>query len=639
MKKKIVFLLTALSLVLAGCSDKADFEFAGWPEEEENPSNPGGDDTPPTTDEDETPPSTEVGPYDGERADDIADAGVVGTDEDLYYELNTFDKKVKIVYNGSTATVENDNSKIITHVDGAHVVVDMLTGSVKNVEIEVSGSTDKGSLKLYGDKKYLLTLNGAEITSDRGPAINNQCKKRVFVHLADNSVNRLTDAAVYTDDSYYPDGVTADDEDRKGCMFSEGHLIFSGAGVLVVNGRQKHAIATDNSFIMRPGVTIVVEDAAKNGLQVKGDAADGSGIVMLGGLVHATVTSEAGKCLKTDQNVAVSGGRLLLATSGNAFYDADARDTSSASGIKADGNIEITGGEIVIDSRGSGGKGISADGSIRFAGGKTTVTTSGGKFIYNTSQGLESSPKGVKAEGDIVVEDGEISISVTGKSDGSEGLESKSSISISGGSLSVWAYDDAINAATAVNISGGRIYAYAEHNDGIDSNGTLTISGGTVIASGSSVPEQSFDCDYSSNFTVTGGTLVGIAGSSLAPSSTLSTQRSVIYNGISVTKDSVLAIADASGNPIMVYRLPRTLANGTSLFFSSSDLTAGSTYTVYKDVTVGGAVEEWGGLYGKVSWSGGTEVGTFTSNSIVTTVGSSGGPGGGPGGGGPGGRP
>ena len=63
----------------------------------------------------------------------------------------------------------------------------MLTHSVKNVEIVVSGKSDDGQLKIYGEKKFKLTLSGVELTSSKGPAINDQCKKLACVHLTEGT--------------------------------------------------------------------------------------------------------------------------------------------------------------------------------------------------------------------------------------------------------------------------------------------------------------------------------------------------------------------------------------------------------------------------------------------------------------------
>ncbi len=576
-----------------------------------------------------------IAAYDGEMADD-ATADVVGTDEDLYWEANNFTETITVTYEGTTAAVATTNESILHHTEGAYVTIDMLTNSVKNVEVIVSGRSDDGQLKIYGEKKFKLTLNGVELTSSIGPAINSQCKKRAFVHLVDGTTSRLTDASSYSDEPYYLNGATADDEDRKGCLFSEGSLIFSGTGILIVEGKKKHGIATDGYFYMRPGSTIAVTDAAKNAIHVKGDEDDGIGISIQGGLIYANTTGTAGKCLNTDLDVEIAGGKLLLNTSGGSEYDSDENDTSSPACIKADGNVIVTGGTHVLKSTGTGGKGMNVDGTLQMDGGTMTVTTTGGKYIYDEALDLTSSPKGVKADGDIIINGGELNISVTGVSDGSEGLESKSTITINDGKIYIYAYDDAMNASTGITINDGKVCCYAENNDGIDSNGTLNLAGGLVIASGCAVPEEGFDCDNSNNFKVTGGILIGTGAAAVSPSNA-STQRTVIYNGIAATQGTKLCILNSSGTPVMTYELPRTMT-GMSLFFSSPDLTAGS-YTVSVGGTLSDATDTWNGWMSGGTWSGGTQLGTFTSNSIVTTVGGNTGGGGNPGGGPDGGRP
>lgn len=552
--------------------------------------------------------------YDYQTATDGGN-DVVGTDEDIYWEANEFKNTVKIVYSGTAATVTTSNSNILCTVNGAHVVVDMLTNTVSGVQINVSGQSSNGSLKIYGGNKFLLNLNGVELTSQIGPAINNQCKKRMFVNLAEGSVNTLEDVASYSDDPYYVSGSSSSSEDRKGCLFSEGNLIFSGEGSLIVAGKQKHGIASDGYMYMRPGVTIAVTEAAKNAIHIKGDDSDDIGIIIAGGLIYTLTESEAGKGLKTDYHIEIQGGELDLNTTGAAIYDSDEKDTSSAAGMKADGNITISGGNITIKSTGKGGKGINADGNFSMTGGNATIVTTGGKFVYTSS--LTSSPKGVKADGKITIDNGVLDIYVVGVSDGSEGLESKSSITVNGGDIYVYAYDDAINASSSMIFNGGRVYAYAINNDGIDSNGTMTFNGGLVISTSTGTPEEPFDCDRTENLKVNGGTLIGIGGTSQSPSSS-SSQRTVICSGLQLVKGTKISILNSSSSPIMTYTVPRSF-NGGTLFFSSSDLTTGS-YTLSSGGTISGYSDSWNGWYGGGSWSGGSTLSSFNVSSTVNTV-------------------
>ncbi|MDE5794191.1 MAG: carbohydrate-binding domain-containing protein [Muribaculaceae bacterium] len=621
--KQIKTILTIASvLALASCSTNEPV-FPDMPPEWGNgpgmPGNPGNDDgNMPDFD-------TQILPYQGQTATD-ADKDIVGTDEDIYWEANKFKNKVNVSYSGENATVETDCSDIISIVNGSHVVIDMLTNSVSGVEINVSGKSDNGSLKIYGEKKTLLNLNGVELTSQSGPAINNQCKKRLFVNLASGTENKLTDATKYSDDYYYLNGNSSESEDRKGCFFSEGNLIFSGTGSLIVAGKNKHGIASDGYMYVRPGVTIAVTEAAKNAIHIKGDKTDDIGVIIAGGLIYTLSESEAGKGIKTDYHVEIMGGQLDLNTKGDAIYDTDENDTSSAAGIKTDGNVIISGGTISIKSSGTGGKGINADGDLNITGGETTVVTTGGKYIYNAALDLDSSPKGIKADGNITIEDGTVNIMVTGVSDGSEGLESKSDLTVNGGNIFVYAYDDAINAAKSITINGGHVYAYAINNDGIDSNGTMTFNGGVTISNGSSAPEEAFDCDRSNDFKVNGGTLIGIAGAAISPASS-SDQKTLIYNGLQFVKGQTIAILGEDGKPIMTFDLPRSI-NG-SLFFSSKDLNEGATYQISSNGKLTGAYDKWNGWQDGGVWSDGTSIGSFTIKGTITTIGTSAGPGGG----------
>lgn len=635
MKRMIVLVIAPLTLVLgtgfSSCTVNNGFE------ERENPGTlPDGVGN--GSDDGDAPEfDSTIISWDGQMADDAA-LDIVGTNEDIYWELNSFgDDKggvtVNIVYSGSSATVTTSDNAVICYTDEAYVTIDMLTNSVKNVEIVVSGKSEDGQLKIYGEKKFKLTLSGVDLTCGKGPAINDQCKKRAFVHLTEGTANRLIDAITYSEEPRYLNGGSSASEDRKGCFFSEGNLIFSGTGVLIAEGNYKHGIVTDGYFYMRPGVTIAVTGAMKNAVHVKGDEDDGIGIYVAGGLLYANVSSTAGKGMKTDLDAEIAGGKLLLNTSGDATYDSDEKDTSSSAGIKTDGNVIISGGTHTLKSTGTGGKGINADGEVHISGGETTVTTTGDKFYYSSS--LTSSPKGVKADGDIIISGGKLNISVTGKSDGSEGLESKATLTVTGGEVYVYAYDDAINASSAINISGGKVYAYASNNDGIDSNGSLVISGGLVIGIGTSAPESGIDCDNSNNFMINGGTVIGMGGTMQSNPSSSSTQRSVVYNGVSAAKGAKICVLDNEETPVLSFAFPRTMS-GAAFFFSTPDIVSGATYTVSSGGTLNDYTDSWNGWYDGGTWSEGSQVGTFTSSSIVTSIGDGGFGGGGiPGGGGP----
>lgn len=566
-----------------------------------------------------------IAAWSGEWASDQG-ADVVGSDKDIFYELNTFNNIVTVIYNGDSATVESNNSSIKSHVTGAYVCLDMTSAS--GVEVVVKGKSSDGGLKIYSENKYKLTLNGVDITSKRGPAINSQAGKRVYLHIANGTTNRLTDCASYQDDHYTLAGST--NEDRKGALFTEGHIIVSGYGALVVAGKYKHAIVTDGYYYQRPGSTVVVTEAVKNGIHVKGDSTDGIGVKFVGGLIDATVSGTAGKSIKCDIDIVIEGGRLNLSTSGNATYDSESKDTSSASCLKSNTNIHIKGGQHSFTSSGTGGKGISVDANLVIDGGDIDIATSGSQYKYSSQ--LTSSPKGIRADGNITINGGNLNISVTGKSEGSEGLESKNTITFNGGDVIINSYDDGINASTAMVVNGGRVYARATNNDGIDSNGTITINGGIFIGVGTYNPEGGVDVDNSRSLFINGGVVLGLGGGMMGTPSTSSKQYSVVYGGASVTTGQNIALLDASNNMLFSFESPITM--NATFTFSTPDIKSGATYTVSSGGSVSDYTECWQGLYSDGSWSEGSTLTTFSPSSVVTSIGSSGG---GPGGGGPGG--
>ena len=569
-------------------------------------------------------PDYTITPWTGLTASDGGN-DVVGSDKDFFHELNTFTNLVVVRYEGTKATLSSSNSDILAHIEGAHVVLDMSSKGVSGVEVVAVGSTTDGSLKIYSDNKYRLSLYGVDITSKRGPAINSQAGKRVYVNLAAGTTNRLTDCTTYSNDIYTMPG--AIDEDRKGAFFTEGHMIISGKGTLVVAGKMKHGIVTDGYYYQRPGSTVVVTEAAKNCIHVKGDSDDNIGVEICGGAITANVASTAGKGIKCDMDIIIAGGQLNITTSGDATYDSDSKDTSSASCLKSDTNIHINGGTLNLNSSGTGGKGLSADADIIFDGGVTNISTTGGQYKYSSQ--LTSSPKGMRADGNITINNGDINISVTGKSEGSEGLESKDTITFNGGNTIINAYDDAINASKAIVMNGGRVYGQATNNDGIDSNGTITINDGVFIGIGAGNPEGGIDVD-SNTLYINGGYVLGIGGGMMGKPATSSKQYSVVYGGATITSGQPIALLDPSNNLLLSFESP--IAMNATVCISTPDIKSGSTYTIASGGSVSSYSDYWMGWYYGGTWSGGSTLTTFTPSSVVTSIGNSGG--GGPGGGG-----
>lgn len=536
----------------------------------------------------------------------------IDEDDEDYIENNTFNQEVAISFNGSSASCSSAVSGVTVSISGADVVV---TSTAKKVRYSVSGSTSDGFLKIYSSNKFALELNGVSITNPDGAAINIQSKKRGYIVLAEGSLNRLTDGTSYTD--------ATDDEDMKATLFSEGKLLFSGTGALRVYANCKAGIRSDDYILFRPGNNVYVKATAGNGVKAN------DGIFIRGGVLNVETTAAAAKAFSSDGVVEISGGRTIALTTGAGELDEDGTDVSGSAGIKADSTFLMNAGAVYCKSTGAGGKGISTDQTLTINDGTVRVVTTGQQYVVGS---LDTSPKGIKSDGAMFINGGDIMVRCSG-GEGSEGIESKSTMTITGGKVQAYCYDDALNSSAAMVISGGTVFAMGTNNDGIDSNSTLTISGGTVIACGTTVPEAGFDCDENT-FAITGGTLIGIGGTTSTPTQSATTQPVAIVGGSSLSNGNYITIADSNGANIIAFKSPRDYTNqGYTLLVSSPSLKQGSSYTVSTGATVTGG-SDFCGLATGATATGGSTVASLTLSSIITTANYSGGQGGGfPGGG------
>lgn len=298
-----------------------------------------------------------------------------GYDADDLIENSTFSGTVTIAF-GSTVTITNPLSAagVTITESGGDVVI---TSTVKAVEYILSGTTTSGSVKIYADNKFKLTLNGVSIVNNDGPAINIQSSKRAFVVLADNTTNSLTDAASYT---------AVGGEDMKAAFFSEGQLVFSGSGALTIKGNYKHAIASDDYVRIRSG-NITVSGAVKDGIHTN-DA-----FIADGGNIAITAASDGIDC--EEGHVIINAGVFTLNTVDDGIA-ASYEDTDTS----ITPYVTINGGTITV--RSSAGEGIESKSVLTInAGNISTVTADdglnagtaiyiNGGYVYSRSTGNDA---------------------------------------------------------------------------------------------------------------------------------------------------------------------------------------------------------------------------------------------------------
>lgn len=295
-------------------------------------------------------------------------------------------RTVNIAFADADATVSGATSGITITKSGAHVKITSTKSGVKYV---LSGTSTDGSLLIYSENKFEMELAGLTLTNPSGSAINNQCKKTCYVVVDDNTQNTLTDGAGYATESA---GVQA-----KGTFFSEGQLVFSGAGQLDVYANNKHGIASDDYVRLRKGTDIYVKvnsHDSTTGSAIKAK----DGIYINGGVLNIENLTDGGKGINSEDSLIVTGGRMVVITSGASYVDTALSDTTSSAAIKTDSATVIKGGTLALLSTGEGGKGINTKANIDISGGTVNVVTLGAKGL--------SSPKGIKTTANMTMTGG-----------------------------------------------------------------------------------------------------------------------------------------------------------------------------------------------------------------------------------------
>ncbi|MEH6781996.1 MAG: carbohydrate-binding domain-containing protein [Rhodoglobus sp.] len=448
-------------------------------------------------------------------------------------ELTTGVVAAEVLAANANATTVNDDE---WSLDGAVAVT--LTGSSASAAgegVSVTGNTVTitagGTYVLSGELDgqvvvdtadedvVALVLDGANISNSSSAAIAVLNAEDVVVSLSgSNSVSS-----------------TGADEEANAALFSDADFTISGDGSLTVTSTQNDGITShDDLTILSGDITVI---AADDGLRGK-------------------------------DSLTIKDGTVSVDAGGDAVKSDEDEDETS-------GYVHIAGGTIDLVA---GDDGVQAQTDIVMTGGETT---------------LSATDDGLKAEVHIVVAEGTTTVS-----NSYEGIEAYY-ITVEGGTLNVAASDDGINATTGTStttdvggieeaddgamiaVTGGEITVNSE-GDGMDSNGSIMITGGISTVFGS--PEDREGAlDANGSVVVNGGTVlaVGMTGMATSPDA------DSVQGWLSAALDQSYGVGesvqllDESGAVIAEFTSVKTFQ---SVVLSSADVTEGSTYTV----TVGG---------------------------------------------------
>ncbi len=389
------------------------------------------------------------------------------------------------------------------------------------------------------------------------------------------------------------DGSWDDGEATKVALSDESYTI-KEAGVYVFSGTLKDgqiivdAGDTDKVQIVLNGAdlkcdsgpAIMVENADKTFLTL----AEGSENTVADGKAYDVTEDQPWGAIFSRDTLTINGsGKLTVAGSYN-------------NGIVSKDDLKITGGEIQVTAKNDGLRGRD---SVRIYDGKISIDAAG--------DGIKSNNDTDEGKGFVSIDGGEIEIEnvssqgidafyvaqVTGGAvsidSSNEGIQGKL-IYIQDGGLDIRVSDDCLNATDStqtgsenaqdgvgLEIAGGTLNLSTTAGDGLDSNGDLTVSGGTTMIQGSSGGAE-VNLDYNGKGVITGGTVIGVGNTQMAQNfGEDSAQGSILYGTENTEAGTTVTLMDADGKELASIKADRSFS---SVLVSSPDMKKGETYTL-----------------------------------------------------------
>lgn len=397
----------------------------------------------------------------------------------------------------------------------------VLSGSLTNGQIVVDASGEK----------VQIVLKDASINCDTSAAIYVKSADKVFVTLAENTSNTLTNTK---------DFVAIDDNNIDAVIFSKSDLSLNGSGTLTIHAAYGHGIVSKDDLVITSGTYDIT--AARHALSGKDSVRIADGVFTLNAKkdgIHSenTDNDEKGFIYIADGDLVLNDGTVTITKS----YEGLEGKTVTITG----GSYAVTASDDGVNAAGDGTAGDSSD-SASSDSSKEQKMPSGTppKRPQNSSDSTEmpdapkSAPNGNGNPG----------------SGGMEDATDYNLIQISGGMLTVNAGGDGLDSNGDLTVTGGEIYIDGPvqgGNGALDCSGTATISGGTVIAVGSSGMAENF-----SSSSTQGSMLVTVSASMISGEITLQ---------------------DSNGNSLLSYTPAKSY---NSVVISCPKLTSGETYTL-----------------------------------------------------------
>ena len=521
----------------------------------------------------------------------------------------------RIALSGSSASVDGSGAA----VDGSTVTI-----SSEGTYI-ISGELSSGQIvvDVSDDAKVQLVLAGATIHNENGPAIYAKNVDKCFVTLADGTQNSLSDGTDYT--------LEYDSDEPYATLFCRCDLTINGTGALNVTANYRHGICSKDDLVVTGGTLNVtaVEDCLRGRDCVK--IADGSFSLVAGGdgiksnkdteatrgfvsITGGAFSINAGDdAVQAKTYIGITGGTFSVASADDAFHSdlqmaiagGDFTVSAGDDAFHAETELAVDGGTIDVTSC---CEGFEAE-KVYVNGGDTSIVASDDAVNSSAADLSDSSDEREGANDNGAP--GERGITVNGETPGKGGPAAGGSPvdggSFPGGSKGGGNRGGAPGAGSSdclIQVNGGTLVLDSV-GDAIDSNGSVEITGGTVLVNGpSSDGDGAFD--YDSEATVSGGTVLMIGSSRMAQSFSSGTQPFLNTANVSGSAGDTVAIVDSNGN--VIASITATKQFGMVLA-SSPKFTEGGEYTLVI-----------GGVLTNADAHGYTDSGTVTGGSSTSAT-------------------
>lgn len=365
--------------------------------------------------------------------------------EDSEYDEKEFKNEITIQFNGDKKPtierngVSEEEVEITPYVDKgpAHLII----RAEKKVNYILKGTSESGSLLIFSEKKFKLTLDNLNLSNDSGlPAICSQTKKRCFIET--KGIATIKDGEGdngYSLGSAYEKGEIEEEieyYDAKGAIFSEGELIFCGDenSTLNIEGRNKHAIASDQYVRVKSG-KINITKAKKDGIHTNDAVLIHGGELNISGIE----VSQGGAPRKFNGiqcekgYIVIKGGKINITSPGVGIY-ASKEEFNKSDIMTEKSFIYIAGGKINIQTDDLKGHGISS---------KSHLIISGDAKIDIAAEGDDA--KGIETDGN---EDYAV-----------EAEYERGDIVLAGGTVNIFSKNSVVDPSGKLNIVGGTLNA------------------------------------------------------------------------------------------------------------------------------------------------------------------------------------